>query len=344
MNSRQRTLAAIHGMPHDRVPVAQHNFAFVAKRAGLRMKEFAFHPDKAAQALADAAHDFGYDCIIIDFDTCVLAEAMGATITFPGGEPARIAKSPLERIQDGAHLKVPDPQRDGRLPLWLETTRILRRMVGDELAIMGRADQGPFGLLGLLRDPQKLMMDLIEAPEEDIFAALNICVDAGVAFAKAQMEAGSDLTSIGDGLSGQSLISPAMYMKFSQPFERRYKQDLGSANLLSLHICGRSNLIIEGMVDTGSEVLELDHHNDLDRSFGIIANRSCVFGNIDPSSVLYSGTPALVKEKCRAVIESARRHRARFVLCPGCLVMGTTPPENIQAMTDAAKEYGIWDA
>jgi len=71
-------------MPHDRVPVAQHNFAFVAKRAGLSMKEFAFNPDKAAQALADAAHDFGYDCIIIDFDTCVLAEAMGATITFPG--------------------------------------------------------------------------------------------------------------------------------------------------------------------------------------------------------------------------------------------------------------------
>ena len=66
------------------------------------MKEFAFHPDKAAQALADAAEDFGYDCIIIDFDTCVLAEAMGATITFPGEEPARIAKSPLETIQGRA--------------------------------------------------------------------------------------------------------------------------------------------------------------------------------------------------------------------------------------------------
>jgi MtaA/CmuA family methyltransferase len=344
MNSRSRTLAAIHGLPHDRVPVAQHNFAWVAKRAGLSMKEFAFHPDKAAQALADAAHDFGYDCIIIDFDTCVLAEAMGATIVFPGEEPARIAKSPLQTIQDAVHLKVPDPQRDGRLPLWLETTRLLRRMVGDELAIMGRADQGPFGLLGLLRDPQALMMDLIEAPEEDIFAALNICVDAGVAFAKAQMAAGSDLTSIGDGLSGESLISPAMYMKFSQPFERRYKEKLGSEGILSLHICGRSNKIIEGMVTTGCEVLELDHKNDLDRSFGIIANRSCVFGNIDPSSVLFSGTPELVKDKCRAVIESAQRHKARFVLCPGCLVMGTTPPENMQAMTDAAREYGTWDA
>ena len=52
----------------------------------------------------------------------------------------------------------------------------------------------------------------------------------------------------------------------------------------------------------------------------------------------------MVKEKCRAVIESAKRQKARFVLCPGCLVMGTTPPENLQAMTDAARQYGVWDA
>ena len=306
------------------------------------MKDYAFNPEKAAQALADTAHDFGYDCIIIDCDTCVLAEAMGATIAFPGDEPARIETSPLHSIQEAAHLRVPDPHRAGRLPLWLETTRLLRRMVGSELAIMARADQGPFGLLGLLRDPQLLMMDLLDEPEEDVFAGLDICVTAGAAFAKAQLAAGADLTSIGDGLSGESLISPDMYRKFSQPFERRYKEQLGEG-LLSLHICGRSDNIIGGMVDTGSDVLELDHLNDIDRSFGIVANRCCVFGNIDPSSVLYSGTPALVLEKCRAAIESAKRHHARFVLCPGCLVMSVTPPENLRAMTTAAKEFGQLD-
>jgi len=342
MNSRERTLAAIHGLPHDRVPVAQHNFAFAARHVGLTLKDFAFHPEKAAQALADTAHDFGYDCIIIDFDTSSLAEAMGAVVTFPGDESARIVETPLKSIQDAARLKIPDPHRDGRLPLWLETTRLLRRMLGNELAIMGRADQGPFSLLALLRDPQIFMMDLIEEPEEDVFAGLDICVKAGVAFAKAQLAAGADLTSIGDGFSGESVVSAKMYRQFSQPFERRYKEQLGDG-LLSLHICGRSDNIVEGMVATGSEVLELDHLNNLDRSFGIVANRSCIFGNIDPSSVLYSGTPALVREKCRDAIESAKRNRARFVLCPGCLIMANTPPDNVQAMTDAAMEYGRRD-
>ena len=159
------------------------------------------------------------------------------------------------------------------------------------MAIMGRADQGPFGLLGLLRDPQMFMMDLLEQPEEDIFAGLDVCVAAGVAFAKAQLAAGADLTSIGDGLAGESLISPAMYRRFSQPFERRYKEQLGGG-LLSLHICGRSDNIIEGMVAAGAEVLELDHLNDMDRSFGIVAGRCCVFGNIDPSRSSIPAPPA----------------------------------------------------
>lgn len=339
MTGRERTLAAIAGQPHDRVPVAQHNFAFAARHVGLKLKDYAYHPDKAAQALADTAADFGYDCIIIDCDTCVLAEAMGATIAFEGDEPARIAHAPLQSIRDGRQLRVPDPQRDGRLPLWLETTRLLRRQVGNDLAIMARADQGPFGLLGLLRDPQLFMLDLVDEPAAAVFPGLDVCVRAGVAFAKAQLAAGADLTSIGDGLSGESLLSPAMYRRFSQPFERQYKEMLG-AGLLSVHICGRSNNIIEDMVNTGAEVLELDHLNDLDHSFSVVSNRACIFGNIDPSSVLFQGTRALVLEKCRVAIQAARRHRARFVLCPGCLVMANTPPENVQAMTDAAREYG----
>ncbi|MBI4474096.1 MAG: uroporphyrinogen decarboxylase, partial [Acidobacteria bacterium] len=231
MTGRERTLAAIRGQPHDRVPVAQHNFAFAARHVGLTMKEYAYHPAKAAQALADTAHDFGYDCIIIDCDTCVLAEAMGATITFAGDEPARIAVAPLASVRDGKSLRVPDPHQDGRLPLWLETTRLLRRQVGNELAIMGRADQGPFGLLALLRDPQLFMLDLLDEPEEEVVAALEVCGRAGVAFAQAQLAAGADMTSIGDGLSGESLLSPAMYRRFSQPFERHYKERLGQGLL-----------------------------------------------------------------------------------------------------------------
>jgi uroporphyrinogen-III decarboxylase len=114
----------------------------------------------------------------------------------------------VKAIQDVPGLPLPDPYTSGRLPLWLETTRCLRRLVGDELAIMGRADQGPFGLLFLLRDSQEFLMDLMEVEEGVILAALAHCAHAGASFARAQLEAGADITSIGDSAAGQSVVSP----------------------------------------------------------------------------------------------------------------------------------------
>jgi uroporphyrinogen decarboxylase len=339
MTSRQRVLAAIRGDAHDRVPVAQHNFAFAARWAGITQAQYRGDPRLAARVLVDAARHFGYDCIIIDFDTCALAEAMGASLVFPENEPARVQAPVVSTLAQVATLRVPDPMRDGRLPLWLETTREVRRLAGDDIAVMARADQGPFGLLFLLRGHEEMMFDVLEADEAELHAALAVCTEAGVRFARAQLEAGADLTSIGDSASGESLISPEAYLRIAQPFQRRYKQMLGSG-VLSLHICGRSNHIIEGMVQTGCEVLELDHYSDLSLSLETIASRCCVFGNIDPGAVLSQGRVEDVLEACRVAIEAAKPRTRRFVLCPGCLANGDVPAANIAAMTQAAHTWG----
>lgn len=342
MNSSERVLAAIHGAPHDRVPVAQHNFTFCMRRHGITLGAARRDPALAARALADAAFDLGYDCIIIDFDTCALAEAMGSTLVFPEDEPARVSRFLLDSLRQAGGLRVPDPHRDGRLPLWLETTRELRRLVGGEKAIMARADQGPFGLLFQLREPQQLMLDLVDEDEALIHEALEVCTRAGVAFAKAQLAAGADLTSIGDSAAGQSLISPAMHARLAFPHEREYKRQLGEG-LLSLHICGKTNEIIPCMLDTGCEVLEVDHYNDLEATLRRAAGRTSVWGNLDPSSVICLGSRELVLEQSRRAVEMAKSLTWRFALCPGCLVGANTPDANVRAMTEAAVEFGRYE-
>ena len=146
MSSRQLTIVAVKGESHPWVPVAQHNFPFCVKHCGITMEQFRRDLHRAARALADTAYGFVYGCIIIDFDTCTLAEAMGSAVVFPENEVTRVSHFALANLEDGRGLKVPDPLRDGRLPLWLETTRELRLLVGYEEAIMARTDQGPFGL------------------------------------------------------------------------------------------------------------------------------------------------------------------------------------------------------
>ncbi len=343
MNGRELTLAAVHGTPHPRVPVAQHNFPFCLRHCGIAMDDYRRNPLLAAKVLATTAFDFGYDCIIVDFDTCTLAEAMGSQLDFPEHEPARVRDYRLKQLEEVRDLQIPDPHRDGRMPLWLETTRELRALVGDEKAIMARADQGPFGLLFQLREPQEMMMDLLDEDSEALLRiGLDRCVEAGVRFARAQIEAGADLTSIGDSASGESLISPELYESFAQPYQKRYKEMLGDG-LLSLHICGKTNNIIEGMVATGCEVLEVDHFNDIERTVRAAADRTSIWGNLDPSSVLCLGSREMVLAESRKVLEAVMPLTWRFVLCPGCLVNANCPAENVRAMSEAAAEYGGYD-
>jgi uroporphyrinogen decarboxylase len=342
LNSRELILKAITGQPHDRIPVAQHNFTFCIKHCGVTMKQFRENPILAAKVLADTCYDFGYDCIIIDFDTCTLAEAMGSKLEFPEFDPARVKDYFLKSMEDITQLRIPDPEKDGRLPLWIETTKELRKLVGDEKAIMGRADQGPFGLLFQLRQSEEMMIDLLTVDENLIFHALEICTQAGVKFAKAQLNAGADLTSIGDSASGESLISPEMYMKFAQPFQKKYKELLGDGKI-ALHICGRTDNIIEGMVDTGCDVFELDHLNNIEKSLQIVNGKSSVWGNLDPSSMISFGTPDMIISESKKIITAAKKYaKNRFVLCPGCLVNSDAPPENIQAMTDSVMKFGYY--
>jgi uroporphyrinogen decarboxylase len=342
MTSRELILAAIQGKQHPRIPVAQHNFAFCVRHAGITMDSYRRDPELAARVLVAAAEEFGYDCIIIDFDTCSLAETMGAVLDFPEDDMARVSQPSLDSIADIRKLPLPDPHKDGRLPLWLETTRAVRRMVGDRLAIMARADQGPFGLLFQLRGHENFMMDLLDEEDSLILDALEYCAEAGARLARAQMDAGADLTSIGDSACGQSLISPAHYMKFGRPYQAKYRERMG-AGILSLHICGITNDIIEGMATTGCEVLELDHLNDIVRSIDQVAGRACIFGNIDPA-LLSLGSSEEVLEACRPVLESAVARTNRFVLCPGCLANSDVPAANIRAMTVAAHRWGHYPA
>jgi uroporphyrinogen decarboxylase len=305
MTSRELILAAINGSPHPRVPVAQHNFAFCVRQAGITMDAYRRDPELAARVLVAAAEEFGYDCIIIDFDTSSLAEAMGARLDFPEDDMARVSQPSLDSIADIRKLPLPDPHKDGRLPLWLETTRAVRRMVGDRLAIMARADQGPFGLLFQLRGHENFMMDLLDEEEEAaILDALEYCAEAGARFARAQMDAGADLTSIGDSACGQSLISPAHYMKFGRPYQAKYRERMGDG-ILSLHICGKTNDIIEGMATTGCEVLEdyeYTHHHPWQPG-------SNEFARADPDIVGPPATRACAGRFRRAPVLRHRRHR-----------------------------------
>ncbi len=204
MTGLERCLAVLNGGVADRVPVVPQTFMFAAETAGIKVGELAHSASKMAEAQIVSLAKYGYDGCVIDFDDASLAEACGAKVIFREDDPAIVDETELalKDLRDVDQLRLPDPWKDGRLPVWLEATRLLVERLGDRVFIMGRADQGPFSLACLLRGPQHFMMDLLdEEREADVHKLIDFCRRACAVFALAQKEAGAHATSIGDALS-----------------------------------------------------------------------------------------------------------------------------------------------
>jgi uroporphyrinogen-III decarboxylase len=146
MNSRQRVETVLRGETPDRVPVCLHNFWLAAKEAGVPLEQYLTQPEAAARVHLCAVEKYGYDCILIDLDTTMLAEAMGAKRDCTPDEPGHIAAPAINSLGEAGRLKPVNPQRDGRIPVLLEAVRIMAREVGDRIAIRANADQGAFSL------------------------------------------------------------------------------------------------------------------------------------------------------------------------------------------------------
>jgi uroporphyrinogen decarboxylase len=176
MTPKQRTEAVLHGEIPDRVPVCLHNFLPAADEAGMQLEDHLNDPECAARAHIEAVEKYGYDCVLIDLDTTMLAEAMGATRDAAPNAPGHIAAPAIGDLSDISSLKVVDPEKDGRIPVLLEAIRILARELGGEIAIRGNADQCAFSLAALLRGMEDFLMDLTDEDEhENAHRLLEIC-------------------------------------------------------------------------------------------------------------------------------------------------------------------------
>lgn len=102
-----------------------------------------------------------------------------------------------------------------------------------------------------------------------------------------------------------------------------------------LRIRGKTELILEAMFSGGAGALELDHQTDLRRAHQIIRRQVTFTGNVDPGGVLALGTPQVVEQKTREVVESYPG-TPRFILNADCALPAPLPPENIMAMVRVA--------
>ena len=351
MTSRERFLATARGEKADKIPAAPYNGNFGATFTGIPISIYNTNPVKMAEAHIRTYEALGQDVVVAQSDNYYIAEGFGCVISQPYNTTPNLVHPAVETLNEIGTLKVPDPYKDGRMPVYLEAVSRLRNHFGDEVAIRGPGT-GPFSLASyLMGGTSEFLMEIATAEAEEdrdkerrLLDLMELSSDGLIAFLKALLEAGSDTVQAGDSLASLSMISPAIYEKYAYPFECKVFSALeplvrkrGATSIL--HICGDTRKILPFMAMTGADILEIDAKVDMADAKSLVGTSVVLMGNLEPTTVLFQGSPESVRAEAIACMRAANALSGNFILGSGCEVVPGTPMENMRAFVEAAHSF-----
>jgi uroporphyrinogen decarboxylase len=332
-----------HEIP-DRLAVIPQDSHMAAKLGGVDFIDWAKNPDKRAKAILEQRERFDFDGVILCGETTILAEAAGAKVTFAKEECPRWQAGCIDDYDQLKDMKVVDARKDGRLNVWVETTRQVVQAIGKEYLVIARADQGAFSMASMLRGMENFMIDLAMAEsdpmlQDQIHGLLRYCNECQLAFIKALKDAGAPVVTTGDSIAGPSVCAPKTYYEYCLPYEKQMTQwckDIGIK--FSVHICGKAEAILDRWMEAGMDMIEIDHLTNFETARAATKGKCTILGNIDTTK-MYLGDYNTVFQATKELIEQ-NKSSAELIVSSGCMLSQNTPVENLKALVDATKQFG----
>ena len=333
MNSYTRVMNRFAGKPVDRIPNLSIVMMFAAKEIGVTYSQCCSDYRLLADGAFRCHEKYGIDMVCAISDSMREAEGFGTQVVFPEEGVPYAARLRLQTLEDIDTLKVIDPSAGRRMTDTVEAVRLMRQRAGQDIPVVGWVE-GAMAECCDLMDMQEVFMNLLDEPEA-MEQLIEICTQQGILFAKAQVEAGADIIGIGDAAT--SLIGPALYEEFVLPYQKKMIRAVHDAGAkVKLHICGNINPVMHLIAQTGADMVDMDHMVDMDRAAEILPKDCCICGNFDPVTIMYEGTPEMVKDATRKCMALSRKNNN--CVAPGCEIPKDTPIENVLAMKAALEE------
>jgi len=338
LTSRQRIERLLAGRPADRVPfcpaVYEHKAALIGETPSRMSRDAALFE----KAMAREIEVYQPDMVVVGCDVYnVEAEAAGCKVRFyDSNDVPSISEAIIASGGDISGLKVPSPQKDGRMPVNLETGERIQRHFGRERIIRG-ALSAPFSLASELAGPEPLLLALMDQPE---WVSKLLAFSASVikAYGKAFVERGLGVILF-DSHASPPLVSPELYKRIILPptagVIRYFRSDLG-VPLVPYIMGGDTGLLLDSMLETGANNILCDFKSDLGYFVNSLEDKPVLLrANLDPYFLLTAPLDA-IKARAREVLSVGRRH-PRFMLGTGILPYDM-PPEKVMAVRQVLAE------
>ncbi len=336
MTGLQRTIDFIAGKETDHPPFHPIIMRWAAKYAGVKYRDFCTVPSAKCQAMIRCAMDFGIDWVTVMSDPWAEASAFGIQVEYPEDSLPIDIGGHLSDAKTASLLEHYNPLENSRCSGRLAEIKEYSEKVGNELFIVGWIE-GPVAEYVDLRGASNAALDFLTQPEL-VEKTMDIIVECAIEFITYQIKAGAHCIGIGDAFCSQ--IGPELYHKFAWTRQKRLIDHIHSEGALAkLHICGNTSAIIPGMIQTGADIIDIDHLVPSMAPYSGLLKKGQVFsGKSDPVSVIQSGLPeAISKSVYSDFIDSGKR----CIVSAGCEITPETSEQNICIFRKAGEDLSL---
>lgn len=330
MTGKQLVHATLRNQPAERAPWVPFVGCHAAALLGMGADDYLRSSDAIVRGVSAAIERYQPDGIPVSFDLQVEAEALGCELVWAKENPPAVSSHPLA-AGTVSSLRVPGPDA-ARIPVMLDATRALTAR-HPEIAFYGLIT-GPFTLALHLLGPSIFML-MYDQPQA-VLDVMAFCRDVAQAMAGYYLDAGCDVIALVDPMTSQ--IGPEHFQTFVTPYVTPVFDAIRARGALSsFFVCGHAQANIEAMCATKPDNVSVDENIQLAYVRDIARPRGISFGgNLQLTVVLLFGT----KEDCmRNALDCLTVGGTQgYVLSPGCDIPYATPPANLEAVMQIARD------
>lgn len=339
MTKRERVEAVYALQPADRIPFVPAIYEHKGALIGKSPSQICRNADLLHAGLCRELEVYDADMLVIGIDVYnVEAESLGCKVVYfdnsndcPGiVEPIIDCPAALSR------LGVPDPDRDGRMPIYLDVAQRLGRESGKSIILRG-AVTGPYSMAAELIGAEKFVLLTVEDPD---FAreVIEFCARVTVEFGKAFLQRGVE-PIIFDSRATPTLASPRIVRSLVLPAYRDFifpELKAAGGRFLPLIIGGNTTSIIDDLIATGATQFLSDRSANLAK-WCEKALAACVpvRANVD-ALLVNQGPVGAIRRQAVEILKDFHHHPGLLL---GCGVLGYDGnPEHIHAIRQTLDE------
>ena len=328
------------GEKPQRVPLFPFVNEFNMRNGGMTYREIRTDIEKVVRMNCQAVEKFDYDWAVIFPDDYVEWEPFGLEIQDEENLPAIPNRYLAATSETVKNMVLPNPTRDGRMPIHIEMIRQVKKALGNATCVAGRIAT-PFSSIGLLFGVETLMLKLCE-DSAFIKDAMEKIMPFIIQWGKCQRDAGADVLWVGDCLSSSSFISPETLAEVSLPYTEHVLEVLKKTGLfLIYHASEKSVPHITLSASLSADAINVNEAVKIWQLKEQLKCQKCLMGNLDPLMVLRNGTSKEVGDATISMLQK-NKERGGYIFCTSEGVTQDTPEENIIVMMEAAKKGAIY--